>query len=104
MYHTMLIRRSQTFSASDYPIIQSITRVWANDGWCYIPEFKKRQQFFDTADGILLKSENYDGIIPLPLYSERLVYQTSPERPQSWVESGEWGGEVYEMLPPIHSK
>ena len=83
--------------------MQSITRVWANDGWCYIPELKKRQQFFDTKDGILLKSEDYDGIIPLPFYSEDLVYRTSSEHPRSWVEVGNGWSELYEVLSPIHN-
>lgn len=104
MYHTMLVRRSPISSASDYTDALSITRVWANDGWCYIPELKKRQQFFDTEEGTLLKSESYDGIIPLPLYSECVLYATFPKEPRSWVEMGNGWAELYEMLSPSHSK
>ena len=100
----MLLRRTQISSASEYLNMESITRIWANDGWCYIPEQKKRQQFFDTENGILLKSETYDGIIPLQLHWEALVYMTSPEHPQSWVEMGNGWGELYEVIPTTQSK
>jgi hypothetical protein len=99
----MLLKRSRTFSVSKYPIVKQITQIWSNDGWCYIPELKQRRQFLDTEHGFLLDIENYDGIIPFPLYVESLEYRTSERVPQSWVETGEWGSELYEMLPSSHS-
>lgn len=99
----MYIRRSQIFSVSEYPNVKQITRVWANDGWCYIPELKQRQQFFDTEKGVFLNIENYDGIIPFPLYSESLSYRTSQGPLQSWVETGQWGSELYQMIYTIHN-
>lgn len=55
--------------------IRNIYRLWADDGWCYIPQLKKRERFTETH----FFSENWDGIIPIPLYSEQVLqYVYSP--------------------------
>ena len=75
-----------------------ITRNWGNDGWCYIPELKVRQRFFttDLKDVFELKSEKWDGIMPLPAHEERVSYFLLSEKPLVWEESWSWGCERYE--------
>lgn len=79
-----------------------ITRIWAHDGWCYIPELKQRQKFFtvDDPEQFRLEIEEWTGIIPRPLHSEELKYSRISESPLVWQEEGTWGGELYEQSIP----
>lgn len=100
----MLIRQRQTFSGFKYLQMMPITRMWANDGWCYIPELKRRDRFFQAENRLIeWKSETYDGIIPFPEHSEQLSYYLCSQSPLSWVEQGPWGFELYEEIRATHS-
>lgn len=77
-----------------------ITRMWAHDGWCYIPELKVRQKFL-TVNGsseIEFLSESWVGIIPKPEHWESLSYLR--ESPLAWVECGYWGCDRFEQSSP----
>ena len=47
-----------------------ITLIWSSDGWCYIPQLKLRQKFFQDK---LVKKEKWDGIIGMPLHVEKVL-------------------------------
>jgi hypothetical protein len=44
-----------------------ITLIWSSDGWCYIPQLKIRQRFFENKT---IQKEKWDGIIGMPLHVE----------------------------------
>jgi hypothetical protein len=99
----MNIKRSQTSSASKPIKTILITRIWGNDGWCYIPELNLRQKFFTSgADQLRLESQAYTGAIPFPEHSELLTYFLYSQSPLSWGEQGPWGYESFEQLDAIH--
>lgn len=94
----MNVRRTQAFSGSKPIKTILITRIWANDGWCYIPELKIRQRFFVNGHDMLrLDSETYTGVTPFPEHSELLTYFLYSENPLSWGEQGVWGYEAFEQ-------
>jgi hypothetical protein len=87
-----------------------ITRIWAHDGWCYIPELKQRQKFFITDDPQVFRMEieSWTGIIPMSEHSEELKYCQISQTPLVWQEEAPWGSELYEesipsMNIPCHS-
>jgi hypothetical protein len=43
--------------------------IWANDGWCYIPQLNIRRKFKETHT----IEEDWEGVIPLPEYIEELT-------------------------------
>jgi len=77
-----------------------ITRIWAHDGWCYIPELQLRQKFLTTTEisEFDFVSEKWIGIIPKPEHSESLTYHQ--ESQLAWVEYGYWGSDRYEQSSP----
>jgi hypothetical protein len=91
----MLLLR--TPGASSTSKSKQITRVWGNDGWCYIPELRVRQRFSATTDSQTLEftSETWDGVIPIPQYQEQVTYSLLSAKPLSWQEQGTWGSERY---------
>jgi hypothetical protein len=79
-----------------------VTRIWANDGWCYIPEMKERQRFFHIKDGYIeFESQQWTGVIPTALSSELVTYFLYSNSPLSWAEQGKWGYEAYEQIDAI---
>lgn len=101
----MLIKQSQTSFGFKFLKEIPITRMWANDGWCYIPEMKRRDRFFEAENGFMnVQNEHYDGIIPFPEHSELLTYYLCSESPLVWVEKAPWGCQLYEQIHANHSK
>jgi len=95
----MYVQRSQTFSASKPKKTILITRIWANDGWCYVPELQQRHKFFNIDEHVMkLESENYSGSIPFPEHSELLTYLLFSEKPLRWAEQGPGWSEAFEEL------
>ena len=95
----MFLRRSLTrFHSNTPPVL--ITRIWANDGWCYIPELKKREKFFTVkSDTLRYVSEDWNGIIPLGEHTEQLTYYPCSQKPLVWTETGPLGWfETYEEI------
>lgn len=43
--------------------------IWANDGWCYIPQLNIRRKFKETHS----IQENWTGVIAMPEYIEELT-------------------------------
>lgn len=72
-----------------------ITRIWASDGWCYIPQIIKREKFTETK----FMEENWNGVIPIPVYSETLTRMVYSESPRVWREKGQGFDEVFEEIP-----
>jgi hypothetical protein len=46
-----------------------VTLIWSSDGWCYIPQLKLRQRFFQDN---IVKKEKWDGVIGMPLHVEKV--------------------------------
>ena len=94
----MIIKKSQEFFPSK-PIHEpiQITRIWAQDGWCYIPELKQRQRFFLNEETTLkLETETWTGVLPLAESVESLSYLLFSQKPLVWAEKSSWGVELYE--------
>jgi hypothetical protein len=98
----MYVQRSQTFSASKPKKTILITRIWANDGWCYVPELQQRHKFFNIDEHVMkIESESYSGSIPFPEHSELVTYLLLSEKPLRWAEQGAGWFEVFEEVPAI---
>lgn len=54
--------------------------IWANDGWCYIPQLNIRRKFKETHT----IEEDWSGVIAMPEYVEELTLssyeQSFPQR------------------------
>ena len=48
--------------------MQTITMIWGNDGWCYIPQLNIRKKFNENSE----ITENWEGVISLPEYFEEV--------------------------------
>ena len=48
-----------------------VTLVWSSDGWCYIPQLKIRQKFFENNK---VEKETWDGVIGMPLHVETIPW------------------------------
>lgn len=46
-----------------------VTMIWANDGWCYIPQLSIRRKFKETHT----IQEDWSGVIAMPEYIEELT-------------------------------
>lgn len=82
----MLFRREilSSFKATN---AQNITRIWASDGWCYIPQFGERQKFIDHSPNVFqIITEKWDGIIPSQEYVEQVQYSLITKTPLIWIE------------------
>jgi len=97
----MKVKRSQV---SVSKLTNTITRIWAQDGWCYIPELKERQRFFVNENLFEMDFEVWNGVIPLPEHRETLSYSLERQKPRVWREQGEGWAELYEQVIPIQSK
>jgi len=99
----MYIKRYPTkhfHSDSASPLKEAvITRVWAQDGWCYIPQLLKREKFTEEE----FFEESWDGVIPIPVYSETLIRTIYSMSPRIWREKGEEFDEIFEETTSTHS-
>ena len=48
-----------------------VTLIWANDGWCYIPQLSIRRK---VTEAQYIK-EVWDGVIAMPEYIEEVIWQ-----------------------------
>lgn len=71
--------------------IKTVTRIWSEDGWSYIPELKLREKFTE----VHFFREKWEGIISRPLHVETLIRTTYS--PLVWRETGKEFDEIYEV-------
>lgn len=64
---------------------KNVTLIWANDGWCYIPELKIRQRFTETH----YTREKWVGVIAMPEYIEQITWILHSLQPRTWQENDE---------------
>jgi len=64
---------------------KNVTLIWANDGWCYIPELKIRQRFTETH----YTSEEWVGVIAMPENIEQITWALHSKEPRVWQENEE---------------
>ena len=71
---------------SNDKIIQqkNITRIWGNDGWCYIPELRIRQKF-----NTLYVYEKRDGVFAMPEYVDKVEWKLLSHNPRTWAEGND---------------
>lgn len=77
-----------------------VTFLWANDGWCYIPELKQRRKYVLANDGsveILIQLWSY--AIPMPQHTEKVTQKVLAKQPQVVLEETEKSSELYEEVP-----
>lgn len=60
-----------TRSESQSPDESEVTHIWANDGWCYIPEKGVRRRFTETQT----IQQNWNGVIAMPEYVEKAIWK-----------------------------
>jgi hypothetical protein len=91
----------QEYKKTNYNPIESkkVTLIWANDGWCYIPQLKLRQRF-DTKYFF----EEWDGVIALPEYVETVNWSLISLAPRSWREQGEGFDHIFEEKVSTQNK
>lgn len=70
---------------------KQVTLLWAQDGWCYIPQLKIRQRFTEK----LYYREEWTGVIALPEYIETVTWTLFSKEPLVWREQGPQYSEVY---------
>lgn len=58
-------------SESKSPEQYEVTHIWANDGWCYIPEKNVRRRFIETQ----IIQQNWNGVIAMPEYVEKATWK-----------------------------
>ena len=76
---------------------KTITRIWAADGLCYIPEFGERQKFISRSSNLFeIRKETWDGIIPSAENIETVQYSLITKKPLVWVEKTQWACEKFE--------
>lgn len=98
----MYVKRTTTFSASNPKKTILITRIWANDGWCYVPEMQQRHKFFTISEDVFrMETEDYTGAIPFPEHSELVTYWLISEKPLRWAEQGNRWCEAFEEVSAI---
>lgn len=83
----LLYRTARRFESK--PIsTELITRIWAQDGWCYVPEKKIRQRWYENGKLLRMEQESWTGNIPKEEYCEQLTYYTLATHPLDWAEAG----------------
>ena len=97
----ILLKRSQVSSSKTS---SQITRIWGQDGWCYIPELSQRQRFSVVGEFLEMEQEIWRGVIPMPEHQESLGYTVRAVQPLIWQEGGQGWAELYEEVVPTHNK
>ena len=64
---------------------KKITIIWANDGWCYLPQLKIRQRFTEK----LYFCESWEGVIAIPENIETIDWALYSKEPKVWREQNE---------------
>jgi hypothetical protein len=64
---------------------KNVTLIWANDGWCYIPQLKLRQRFTETH----YTHQEWAGVIAMPEYIEQVTWSLHSKDPRIWQENDE---------------
>ena len=101
----MLVKKE--IVSSEYKSLETklITRIWASDGWCYIPEFAERQRFSITSTDLFkIERDPWNGIIPSVEYEEHIEYHLITKKPLVWVEKTEWSHEKFSESTAIRSR
>lgn len=62
----------------------TVTRVWGNDGWCYLPELLLRQKMTETD----YYQESWNGVISMPEHIEKIEWKLLSMKPRMWSENG----------------
>lgn len=94
----MIIKKSN-IKLTNTPIeIKLLTYLWCNDGWCYVPELKKRQVYYvgKAKDQLVIESSEWEGIIPMVEYSEKIKMTIYSQSPLVWSEESDDFFEIYE--------
>ena len=78
--------------------VSSITRIWAVDVWCYIPELKVRQKFviIPNTKEVEFFSEDWSGTVPKAINVEHMKYYKHSST--IWEEVGFFGIDRYSHL------
>lgn len=71
-----------------------LTYLWCNDGWCYIPELKKRQVYYADKHDLIIESSEWEGLIPNYEYCETIEMKVYSQSPLVWTEQS---GDFYEL-------
>jgi hypothetical protein len=64
---------------------KNVTLIWANDGWCYVPQLKMRRRFTETH----YTEEIWSGIIGMPQHIETTCWALYSKAPLVWSENDE---------------
>jgi hypothetical protein len=85
---------------------RGVTNIWANDGWCYVPELQVRRKFrmMYEDDVFDIQEETWAGVIPLSEYSESVTWTLYSQSPRVWKEQGQGFCELYVETSQTQSK
>ncbi len=81
-------KESYPFDLTKANHTQTVTYVWASDGWCYIPELQRRHRFTVTrrVDTLIMTEESWSGVIPLPENLDKVELTVLSLSPRAWME------------------
>jgi len=94
----MRVKRAQSCTLTKPIEVKNVTYLWCSDGWCYVPELKKRQIFYVDKDHLLIETSDWDGVIPLAEYTESIRMFIYSQSPLIWKEESEDFSEIYEEV------
>jgi len=61
---------------------ENVSMFWCKDGWCYIPQLRVRQKFYNEK----YFREEWYGVIPRPESIEQIQYEIYSYKPFTWRE------------------
>jgi hypothetical protein len=94
------IQKSSQYALMTPKEMNEVTFLWANDGWCYIPELKQRRKYVLNNDGIVeVLVQVWAYAIPLPQHVEKVTQSVLQETPRVLQEQTEHSCELYEEVP-----
>lgn len=64
---------------------KTVTMLWGNDGWCYIPQLQIRQKYTENT----YVFQSWDGVIAIPAHTEEVTWALYSESPRVWREQDE---------------
>jgi hypothetical protein len=79
--------------------MNEVTFLWANDGWCYVPELKQRRKYILSKDGnieMLIQLWHY--VIPKVENVEQVTQMVLERNPLVWKEQVGDSCEIYEEV------
>lgn len=100
---------SYPFTLDSPKQVLDVTYLWANDGWCYVPEMKQRRKYILEDAGVIdVQIEDYYGVMPMSLHEEAVVLTVYSQRKEEktakvWSEKTDFSCDLFVEIDPIQN-